>query len=1079
MRAGGCARRVAVKGISGSLASMELLEALASDRVPPRGLRRVLGDARRRLGPASPPRQVFDVLVDPLLRELGLAPLSVRAAPDLFSIAVSSGRRIVASLAIGGWNTDLRRLRHASARLTPGPAPRWWIGVNGRTIRIMDVARAYAQRAIDFDLDEVEDDDRALRAMQRLLDGEGADALVTLDALVRDTESHRALVGRSLQAGVEDALTRLVAGLAPARRDGTAPALDASLADALTVVYRILFLLFAEARGLVPRWHPVYRDSYTIESLRPLAEGGRSPAGLWQSLQAIARLAHRGCTAGTLRVVPFNGRLFAPAAAPLAESRPLDDRVARDVLLAVTTRPGADRRERISYADLGVEQLGAVYERVLDYVPSSDAGRVSLTRSRARKDSGTFYTPRSMTEYLVRRTLAPLVRGRSPDRILALRVVDPAMGSGAFLVAACRYLAGAYEESLIAEGVVSRSDLSAADRAMFRRVVAQRCLYGVDLNPTAVQLARLSLWLCTLAADRPLTFLDHHLRAGNSLAGARAIDVARRAPGAGRGRPAETLPLLDVDDLSVRLASTVGSRLEVANAPDESAAIVRRKERAIETLAGAAAPLAPLRAIADAWCAAWFWPAGVAAVTPRAWTAFAAALRGSPSGLPPRVEERWRAAAAETAARERFFHWELEFPEVFFDERGEPRGNAGFDAVIGNPPWAAARSLTAFSRESGCYRLQGEGHANLYQVFAERMLQLAASGGRIGVLMPSGLLADHGCALLRRHLFERCTIDAVMGFDNRDAIFPIHRGMRFCLVTATVAGATGELRSRAGIRSAAVLDDVPDDGVVPESLRVPLSLVRRFSGPGLAVPDLHTDRDRAILARVLASAPALGSDDGWSARFGRELNATDDRPHFGSEGLPVLEGKLVDPFRVRAQEATRFIDAGVAIDLLKHRARIDRPRLGYREVAASTNRLTLIAAIVPAHTVTTHTIFCMREPADEEVHWFLCGVFNSFVANYLVRLRGGTHVPAAVIHQLPVPRPARGSTTFASIVSASRTAAADPSSTAARAAVHARVAHAYGLDDADLVHVLGTFPIVSAHERDAALAVFRAMRDGL
>src|SRR4029077_16483791 len=139
-------------------------------------------------------------------------------------------------------------------------------------------------------------------------------------------------------------------------------------------------------------------------------------------------------------------------------------------------------------------------------------------------------------EYLVRRTLAPLVRGRSPEGVLSLRVVDPAMGSGAFLVAACRYLAAAYEEALISEGTVTRADVSSADRAAFRRAGALKCLYGVDLNPTAVQLARLSLWLCTLAADRPLTFLDHHLRCGNSWAVAALADIATRPPGTARRR---------------------------------------------------------------------------------------------------------------------------------------------------------------------------------------------------------------------------------------------------------------------------------------------------------------------------------------------------------------------------------------------------------------------------------------------------------------------------------------------------------------------------------------------------------------
>ena len=1064
---------MALKGIFGSLASVELLEALAcSDARHTAGVRSALTEARRALGPASTARQIADVLVLPLMRELGMEAAVEADDGGSLRLRVSAGGCILAAVAVGDWNADFRRLRRSS---TPH---RWWVGVNGATLRLLDVSRAYAQRAIDFDLGRIEDSDRALRVLLRLLDVTGTESFATLEALVKETEDHRASVGRSLQAGVEDALTRLVGGFARGHRRRPVD-LEAALADALTIVYRILFLLFAEARGLVPQWHPVYRESYTIESLRPAAEGHAAPAGLWQALQAIARLAHRGCTAGTLRVVPFNGRLFAPSAAPLAEAFVLDDRLVREVLLAVTTRRAADRRERITYADLGVEQLGAVYERVLDYVPGTAAGGITLTPSGRRKSTGTFYTPRSMTEYLVRRTLAPLVRGRTPEGILSLRVVDPAMGSGAFLVAACRYLADAYEEALIAEGTVARADLTVADRAAFRRAVAQRCVYGVDLNPTAVQLARLSVWLYTLAADRPLTFLDHHLRAGNTLAGARAIDVARQPPGAGRRRPSFPLPLFEIGELAANLAATISPRLSLAQQPDDTAAIVRRKERVIEELTGGTGPLAAWRKVADAWCAAWFWPDGIDRMTPRAWPAFSAALRGEPSELPGRVERVWRATASSVALRERFFHWELEFPEAFFDERGEPREDAGFDAVIGNPPWAAALGLTAFSRESGCYPLQGDGHANLYQLFAERMLQLAAPSGRVGMLMPSGLLSDHGCASLRRHLFERCTVDAVIGFDNRDALFPIHRGVRFSLITLSTGGSTSELRSRTGMRSAAALDDIPDEGPLPGGVRVPLTLVRRFSGPGLAVPELPHPSDRAILARILATAPHVGSDEAWHARFGRELNATDDREHFGTSGLPVLEGKLLDPFVVRTHEATQFVDPDIARKLLGDRARFDRPRLGYREVAASTNRTTLIAAMIPPGAVTTHTIFCMREPLEEAVHWFLCGVFNSFVANYLVRLRGGTHVPAAVIHMLPVPVPGRDSGTFGSIVRLSRAAAADPHDAEVRAELQARVTCAYRLDEDDLVHVLATFPLVPERERNDTLSAFRRVRDGL
>jgi hypothetical protein len=503
--------------------------------------------------------------------------------------------------------------------------------------------------------------------------------------------------------------------------------------------------------------------------------------------------------------------------------------------------------------------------------------------------------------------------------------------------------------------------------------------------------------------------------------------------------------------------------------PDDTAAIVRGKERAHDDLSAAGGPLGGWRACADAWCAGWFWPDRATPIGARAWPAFSAALRGSPAELPAALEAEWRATVAEVAAERRFFHWELEFPEAFFDAAGTPLDAAGFDAVIGNPPWADAAAVAGFTRASGCYGLQGRGHANLYQAFAERMLQLAAPAGRVGIVVPAGFLGDHGCAALRRHLFDRCTVDTIVGFDNRDALFPIHRGLRFSLIVATTTGSTTELPVRYGLRSAAPLEDVPDEGRVPGTLQVPIGLVRRFSGDGLAVPELAAERDRAILARALDAAPPVGEPEGWHARFGRELNATEDRGHFGARGLPVIDGKHIEPYRVHAARAVRFIAHDSAKRLLGSRSAFDRPRLGYREVASSTNRLTLIAAVIPAGVVTTHTIFCLRTPDDEDLQWYLCGIFNSFMANYLVRLRGGTHLPAAAIHRLPVPRPGRESIAFRRMAALARVADHDVE---ARAEIHARSAAAYGLDRGDFAHVLRSFPLVPAAEREAALRRF-------
>ncbi len=1072
-----------MNAFSGTLVSLDVLPRLMiRDPVRTAHLSRVLREGLERLGPASGARGIYDLLAQPLVAALGFdLRLDRDAGTDVVATLIT-GQHAAAILAIGGWGADLARLRTASVTLSAVGRHRWWIGLNGPRLRIVDLARVHAQRLVDLDVERLAIDGSSVAAVAALLAPGPAGGLPGLEAAVDTSDRHRGDVGRSLQSGVEEALARLVTGFASGRRRKGAE-LDAAFSDALTVVYRILFLLFAEARGLVPQWHPIYRNSYTIESLvAPQRAGSKDPASkVWESLQAISRLAHRGCRAGTLRVTPFNGRLFAPASAPLADTFALDDRVIRDVLRAITTRQARDRRERITYADLGVEQLGAVYERVLDFTPERRGPALVLARSGRRKATGTFYTPRSMTEYLVRRTLAPLVRDRSPDAVLALRVLDPAMASGAFLVAACRYLADAYEQALIREGSVTSSNISRATRAGFRRIVAQRCLYGVDLNPTAVQLARLSLWLCTLAADRPLTFFDHHLRAGNSLVGASPRDIVRQPPGRRvRAKPAAPtqFPLFDADDLQGRLKATILPRLAIATQPDDTAESVRAKERTLASLDSRTGPLGLWRRLADAWCAAWFWPAGPAAP----WSALCASVRDRSSGVPPAVEEHWLETVVAVCARERFFHWELEFPEVFFDDNGEPLADSGFDAVVGNPPWdtlradPAARPLTTFSRESGCYRLQGSGHANLYQLFAERMLQLLRPGGRLGAVMPSGLSMDHGCQRLREALIERCRIDSLIGFDNREAVFPIHRGIRFVLVTADAHRPGDVLPTRFGMHSAVALDEIPDEGPIPGCTLIPASLIRRFSGPGLAVPELTSTRDREIVARIVDAAPALASDEGWGVHFGRELNATDDRKHFSHAGLPVLEGKAIEPFVVHAARARQRIAPAVAARVLGSRAAFTRPRLGYREVAASTNRLTLIAAIIPAKTVTTHTIFCLREPLDDESQWFLCGMFNSFVANYLVRLRGGTHVTSAMIDLLRVPKPARHDPVIREIATFARQLSRKPRDDSAYIDLQARAAALYGLSREEFDHVLSTFPLIDAGSRKACAVAYRDAR---
>ncbi|MGH8722652.1 MAG: Eco57I restriction-modification methylase domain-containing protein, partial [Burkholderiales bacterium] len=326
-----------------------------------------------------------------------------------------------------------------------------------------------------------------------------------------------------------------------------------------------------------------------------------------------------------------------------------------------------------------------------------------------------------MTEFLVRRALQPLVAGRTSEQILNLRVVDPAMGSGAFLVAACRYLAMAAEHALVVEGEWRGDEDTRARRAALRRVVAQRCLYGVDLNPMAVQLARLSLWLTTLAGDRPLTFLDHHLAAGDSLVGAGLGDLARHPPRARRSaaRNRALLPLFAADTADQMAAHILPERFRLALEPGDTAAAVRDKERALAALTAPGTTLGRWKTAADLWCGGVFWPDD--GLSPGMYADVLAALLDRHAALAERQRSQLVEAATSLAREHRFFHWELEFPEVFFDAHGRRALDRGFDAVIGNPPWDALRADTGdraqrdrtrvtqhvrlrFFRDAGLYR---------------------------------------------------------------------------------------------------------------------------------------------------------------------------------------------------------------------------------------------------------------------------------------------------------------------------------------------------------------------------------------
>jgi hypothetical protein len=814
---------------------------------------------------------------------------------------------------------------------------------------------------------------------------------------------------------------------------------------------------------------------------------------VWAAIEAISRLAHAGCRAGELRVTAFNGRLFSPTHVSAFEGRRLDDRVAGEAVLAVSTIRAPGGRTRIHYRDLDVEQLGAVYEHVLEYQPDSD-GTAGLTRDRdTRQASGTFYTPRQVTAALVRQTLAPLVSGRSADDILRIRIVDPAMGSGAFLVAACRFLALAMEQALVQEGRWHPGDGTAAERAELRRLVAQRCLFGVDLNPVAVQLARLSLWLTTLAAEKPLTFLDHHLVVGNSLIGTTFDDISRQ-PGGGtrsRGRAA-ALPLFDDEALATAMEGATRTRDVLAREPDDSADVVRDKERRLAVLQHRESPLGRWRRVFDLWCGGWF-AGGDVALDRGLFADLSGLLLHGRSSLPDRTSAPILGRVETVAERLRFLHWPLAFPEVLAPLDPEA-GPAGFDAVIGNPPWdmvrgdsgrdatrddrrAAARSLTNFVRESGIFRVQPGAHVNRYALFTERAVQLTRPGGRIGLVLPSGIVSDVGAAPLRRHLFDAAAVDTITGLDNRSGIFPIHRSVRFVMLTATRGKPTTNIGCRFGVTNCDALEDVS-----PTPASGPFVLSRAFiaraSGEDdLGIPELRTAADLRIVEKISATIPTAASADGWNVHFGRELNMTDDRALFvpashAATAHPVFEGKQIEPFRVLLDRVRYQLRPEATSRAGRH------ARLAYRDVAGASNRVTLIAAVIPAHAVTTHTLFCLKTRLPLDAQRVLCALLNSFVANYLIRLRVSTHVTTALVARLRLPVVTRGTGDFARLTALAQALALGSvpvEEMTEYAELQAVVGRLYGLSEDEFEHVVSTFPLVAREAREAAVLRFRAL----
>ena len=656
-----------------------------------------------------------------------------------------------------------------------------------------------------------------------------------LAALLESSRKYQNEVSERLSEQVLHALYELLRGFQTAHDSSGGELLREPLSEdgdrndiyrgLLSVILRLVFLLYAEERGMLPEDESFARH-YSLTGLyqRLREDAALNPDtmdqrfGAWAQLLVLFRLIHDGArahrTGGAVSLPERRGALFDPDRFRFLEGRSgggvrqtiervLPPHISDGVVYRVLEKLLVLDGERISYRTLDVEQIGSVYETImgfrleiatggsvaikpakklgapntidldallaqpnasrrrwlqeradrtitdrvakglreaetvadlhaaLDRVLDKDAtpdiaprGALVLQPNEERRRSGSHYTPRELTEPIVRHTLAPLLerlKGKhgeapTPDQVLDLKICDPAMGSGAFLVETCRQLADALIDAWGAHGAMPVIPSDEDEVIYARRLIAQKCLYGVDRNPMAVDLAKVSLWLSTLARDHPLTFVDHAFRHGDSLVGLTRQQIEALNWKGGQ-------PILA--GFGVREAVQAASELrrQIREADDTA------DERRLQNLwREAQDAVAEVRLLGDLILAAFFEGAKPKERESRRSAYQEAILTG----------EAWRHAVEVEEHRNTElpfapFHWEIEFPEVF------ERNNPGFDGFVGNPPFAGKNNVAAGNVSgypSWLKELHDESHGNadLVAHFYRRAFDLLRDSGTFGLI---------------------------------------------------------------------------------------------------------------------------------------------------------------------------------------------------------------------------------------------------------------------------------------------------------------------------------------------------------
>lgn len=943
----------------------------------------------------------------------------------------------------------------------------------------------------------------------------------TADELLRDSARYATELGARLRERIYDEIVPPVAVEVAERLAKSAgmrldvDGLSTAYRVTLRILFRLLFQAYAEDRGLLPSGRNEGFDANSLKTnARRLLDSDTDVFGgastIWLDLVQVWDAIDQGNP--LWQIPPYNGGLFStdPERSPegaLIKKIELPDSVLGPALRNLLIDVSDDGvLGPVDFRSLSVREFGTIYEGLLEsslslaeedltidgsgaWVPAKKGDEVRAasgsvyfhTASGERKATGSYFTPKVVVDHLIERSIVPaltahlekivgyLSKGDAADaarEFFDFRVADLAMGSGHFLVAAVdkiealmrtflteHTVPGVTEELLrlaaVAKGALGSDDVAKSEVdevALLRRQVARRCVYGLDINPMAVELARLALWIHTFVPGLPMSNLDHGLVNANSLTGIGTIDEALDALQPGRG-PGE-MGLFD-EILTDELASAKTLLIDVANASEANKAEV---EEGARQLAQAREAADTARRIFDA--------------------AVAARIGWIEPGLILDEESLQRvlnrSEVAEASDQLHPAHMPYLFPEVFL------RDDAGFDVVLGNPPWEklhveehqwwglrlpGLRSMPTKQRDAtlaafrasrpdleeeyeaeiervramsdavsaGPYAGLGAAHLDLYQAFAWRNWQLLRAGGRSALVLPRGALAGSALAKWRREILARGSFaDVCFLLNNQQWVFPeVHPQYTIGL---TVTGKGGKRVVRwAGpfanqkdfLEGAGDLSDVPGEEFVTWSNTAAFPLI--------------PDPDSAQVFRQMKRNPRFDvARDGWEFRpIQGDMNASGDRSvmEFDTDAprgrIPVVAGasyNLWDPDAgtpfaygnpkvLRPHLANKLAGAvrnsRSAYNGLRFAPKtlpMDSARIAFRDIARATDTRTAIPCLLPPGTAAVHqSPILVRRQGDVKAEAFLLGVMSSITFDWGARRWVELHLTFELLNALPVP----------------------------------------------------------------------------